>query len=141
MREERPDLGEGDVEGYGELAEEFAELELEVWWLTGHGRYEGVNEVASEFRHIWSCDNCTFRNGQGDECEPAPVCAPLKVAQKPEDVHEDCAGAVVRNGLLDADGEVVADCGAIAPFVDGRTEAVVCESCCWVEQNVLCCLQ
>ncbi|KFY88430.1 hypothetical protein V498_06797 [Pseudogymnoascus sp. VKM F-4517 (FW-2822)] len=140
-RQQRPELRQRDEEGYGALAQDGDELERQVGGLGGEVREEGVEEVGGEARGVRARGHVRFDDGEGEEAQPAPVDAELEVSSQAEDVHDDGAGAVVLEDLYGADGEVVADRGAVCPSRDGGAEAVVGEASGGVEEGVLCGLE
>lgn len=104
--------------------------------MIGKSREQGVDHALGQGREARAHDRVQLKDAQGDEGVPAPVPAPLEVAEEAEAVHDGRGHGVVGEQDLAAAEDVVADRGAVAPRDHVRAEAFVGEAARRVDERV-----
>lgn len=129
-------LGHGDEERDGNLAQELEHLEWQVGRAELGGDQERVDQFAQSRRKLRSCHHVELDGEQSSHDQVAPEFARLHLAENAEE-DECCAGTdVVDADALHTMEDVVADGLCLTPLQDLRAEAVVSEAFGWVDQCV-----
>jgi hypothetical protein len=78
-----------------------------------------------------------LENAEAYQSQPAPVFAPVKIAQEAEEEHEHGCHAIVWQYGLQAVKDVVSVTGAVLPFEYIGTKALVCKAFYGIEEGIL----
>jgi len=126
-----------DIKGDTNFPAQLNELEGEVGRVCGEIRQEGVEDFGCEGREMRSRDRIQFEDAESNQCKPPPVFAPFQIPQHTQNVHEYRRCTVVGEDRLEAMYDEVTNTGTTLPLCDFRSETLICESLCGIQESVL----